>query len=191
MIIEKNRVVSIDYTLTDDKNNVLDSTSGQEPLDYLHGFGNIIPGLENALEGKSQGEHFTVHIPAADAYGERNDQMIAEISIENFKGVDEVKPGMQFHTQGPEGIRLITVTSVEGDMVTIDGNHPLAGVNLNFDGAITAIREASEEELLHGHVHGDDHGDHCGCGDACGCEGEGCDDEGCGCGDACGEGCSH
>ena len=191
MNIAKNTIVSFDYTLTDDNNQILDSSEG-EPLVYLHGHGNIIPGLENALEGKSQDDHFSVNIPAAEAYGERNDQMSAEISIENFKGADEVKPGMQFHTQGPEGIRLITVTRVVGDMVTIDGNHPLAGVNLNFDGTITAIREASEEELFHGHVHGDDHGEHCGCGGthghACGdgCEGEGCNGEGCGCGDACG-----
>jgi FKBP-type peptidyl-prolyl cis-trans isomerase SlyD len=175
MTAAKNRVVSIDYTLTDANNKVLDSTFGQEPLDYLHGFGNIISGLENALEGKAQGDHFSVNIPAAQAYGERDDRLVADIPIENFKGADEVKPGMQFHTHTPEGPQLITVTKVAANTVTIDGNHPLAGKDLNFDVTVAAIREATEEELLHGHVHAHDHG--CGeCGGGCGDDGcnEGC-----------------
>lgn len=182
MVIEKTRVVSIDYTLTDENNNLLDSTSGQAPLDYLHGFGNIIPGLEKALEGKSAGARFSVHIPAAEAYGERDERLIAEIPMENFKGVDEIKPGMRFHTQSPEGIRLITVTGVTDTTVAIDGNHPLAGLNLNFDVTVTGVREAGEEELLHGHVHGHGHGCSGGC-DACGAE----HDEDCGCGGCCGQ----
>jgi FKBP-type peptidyl-prolyl cis-trans isomerase SlyD len=178
MTIAKNRVASIDYTLMDDKNNLLDSTSGQEPLDYLHGFENIIPGLEKALEGKSRGERFSAHIPAAEAYGERDERLITEVPLETFKGVDSVQPGMQFHARTPEGMRLITVTKVGDTAVTIDGNHPLAGLNLNFDVTVTAIREASEEELSHGHVHSRDH-EHEGCGGAdCGaarCGGrEGC-----------------
>jgi FKBP-type peptidyl-prolyl cis-trans isomerase SlyD len=176
MTITKNRVVSIDYTLTDEQNNVIDSTSGQEPLDYLHGFENIIPGLEKALEGKSRGDHFAVNIPPAEAYGERDERLIAEIPLANFQGVDDVKPGMQFHTDSSEGIRLVTVTKVGDSTVTIDGNHPLAGMALNFDVTVTAIREASAEELGHGHVHGCDHG-------GCGCSTEDCGGHGnCGCG---------
>jgi FKBP-type peptidyl-prolyl cis-trans isomerase SlyD len=175
MNITKNRVVSIDYTLRDDKNNLLDTTSDAEPLDYLHGFENIIPGLEKVLEGKSEGDHFLVNIPAEDAYGRRDEKLIAEVPLENFKGAAEVKPGMQFHTRDSSGIRLITVTGVADNVVIVDGNHPLAGLDLNFDVTIAGVREASEEELLHGHVHGHDHG-------GCGCSGGGCGDcgtEGC------------
>jgi FKBP-type peptidyl-prolyl cis-trans isomerase SlyD len=185
MNVTKNRVVSIDYTLKDDKDHLIDSTSGAEPLDYLHGFENIISGLEKALEGKNEGDHFTAAIQAAEAYGERDDKLIADIPRENFAGVDSVEPGMQFHTQTPDGPRMITVVKVENDTVTIDGNHPLAGLDLNFDVTIMAVREASEEELEHGHVHGHDH-DHHDCED-CGCDDD-CDSEesgecgGCGCG---------
>jgi FKBP-type peptidyl-prolyl cis-trans isomerase SlyD len=179
MNVTKNRVVSIDYTLRDEKNNLIDTTSGAEPLNYLHGFENIIPGLEKALEGKSRGDHFSVNLPAAEAYGERDETLIAEIPLENFKGVGEVKPGMQFHTRDSNGIRLVTVTKVADNMVTIDGNHPLAGINLNFDVTIAGIREATEEELMHGHIHGQDH---CGCEDGdCGSSGA----EDC-CGGCCG-----
>jgi FKBP-type peptidyl-prolyl cis-trans isomerase SlyD len=163
MTIEKNRVVSIDYTLTDDKHNLLDSTSGQEPLDYLHGFENIIPGLEKVLEGKSRGDSFSVNIPAAEAYGERDERLIAELPLASFEGIEKVEPGMQFHARNAEGVRLVTVTKVGGNTVTVDGNHPLAGMNLNFDVTVTAIRQASEEELSHGHVH--DHNDCHGCAD--------------------------
>ena len=183
MTITKNRVVSIDYTLTDEKNNVLDSTSGQEPLDYLHGFENIIPGLEKALEGKSSGDHFAVNIPAAEAYGERDERLITEMPMEQFDDVDEIQPGMRFSAHSPQGVRLITVTKVGATTVTIDANHPLAGMDLNFDVTVTAIRDASDVELSHGHVHGHGHG-HGGCGDDCGCENEGCGGHGnCGCHD--------
>jgi FKBP-type peptidyl-prolyl cis-trans isomerase SlyD len=179
MNITKNRVVSIDYTLMDERNNLIDTTSGAEPLDYLHGFENIIPGLERALEGKSRGDRFSVNIPAAEAYGERDETLIAEVPLENFRGIDGVKPGMQFHTRDSDGIRLITVIKVANNTVTVDGNHPLAGINLNFDVTVAGVREASEEELLHGHIHGQDH---CGCedGDCGGCGGAGCDTESCG-----------
>ena len=180
--VTKNRVVSIDYTLTDDQNNLLDSTAGQPPLDYLHGFENIIPGLEKALEGKSPGDHLTVRIPAVEAYGERDERLTAEIPLEQFQDVDEVRPGMQFHTHSAGGIRLITVTAVADNTVTIDGNHPLAGMDLNFDLTVAAIREAGAEELAHGHVHGHDHGDCCGGGD-CGGKTEDCGhkEKDCGC----------
>jgi FKBP-type peptidyl-prolyl cis-trans isomerase SlyD len=174
MAITKSKVVSIEYTLTDDQNKVIDSTIGQSPLDYLHGFGNIIPGLENALEGRAQGDHFSVHIPAAEAYGERDERLIAGIPRTNFEETELIEPGMQFHAHSPEGIRMFTVTAVAGDTITVDGNHPLAGMDLTFEVTIAGIRDASEEELSHGHVHGHGHG---GCGDGCG--GEKCGDCGC------------
>jgi FKBP-type peptidyl-prolyl cis-trans isomerase SlyD len=178
MTITKNRVVSIDYTLTDSKKNIIDSTAGQAPLDYLHGFGNIIPGLEKELEGKSRGDHFSVNIPAAEAYGERDSRLIAEIPLDKFSGVerDHIKAGQRFYAQNAEETRMVTITKVVDNTVTIDGNHPLAGMNLNFDVTVAAIREASEDELLHGHIHGHDH---CGCGGGENC---GAGHEGCGCG---------
>jgi FKBP-type peptidyl-prolyl cis-trans isomerase SlyD len=175
MIVTKNRVVSIDYTLTDDHNNLLDSTSGQEPLDYLHGFENIIPGLEKALEGKSRGDRFSVKIPPAEAYGERDALLVQEIPLESFGGGEKPEPGMRFHAQSAEGTRIVTVTKVADNTVTVDANHPLAGMALTFDVTVTGIRDASGEELEHGHVHGHDHGGCCG-GDCGGAE------AGCGCG---------
>jgi FKBP-type peptidyl-prolyl cis-trans isomerase SlyD len=186
MTVAKNRVVSIDYTLTDDKNNIIDTTSGSESLDYLHGFENIIPGLERALEGKNQGDRFSINIPAAEAYGNRDDKLILEVPLDRFRGVDSVKRGMRFHAQTPEGFRLVTVTRVADSTVTIDGNHPLAGMDLTFDVTINSIRDALPEELAHGHVHtpqGHEHG-HEGCGDceSGGCEPGECHSGGCGCG---------
>jgi FKBP-type peptidyl-prolyl cis-trans isomerase SlyD len=158
MKVEKNRVVAIDYTLTDDNNQVLDSSSGSEPLEYLHGYDNIIPGLERALEGKAAGDKFTVAVSAADAYGERDEKLIMNVPLDRFEGIESLEKGMQFEAQTPDGYRIVTVTEVEDKTVTIDGNHPLAGVDLNFDVAITSIREAKAEELSHGHVHSHEHG---------------------------------
>jgi FKBP-type peptidyl-prolyl cis-trans isomerase SlyD len=183
MTVTKNRVVSIDYTLLDDKHNVIESTSGQRPLDYLHGFGNIIPGLEKMLEGRAQGERFVADVPAAEAYGERDERLIADIPMENFQGLgdDQIRPGMRFHTQSDEGVRMITVTRVENGTVTVDGNHPLAGMDLSFEVTVSGIREASEDELMHGHVHNAAH-DHCGCGEGGDGCGGGCGHDDCGCG---------
>jgi FKBP-type peptidyl-prolyl cis-trans isomerase SlyD len=173
MNIANDRVVSIDYTLTDDKNRFIDASNDSEPLDYLHGHQNIIPGLEKALEGKRRGDHVRVSVPAADAYGERDDKLVTEISRDRFGGVESLSPGMQFQAQMAGEYRVVTVTNVAGDTVTIDGNHPLAGMNLIFDVTIAAVREAGAEELAHGHVHGCNHG---------GCESGACD-HGCrGCG---------
>jgi FKBP-type peptidyl-prolyl cis-trans isomerase SlyD len=196
MNVAKNRVVSINYTLTDDHNNIIDSTSGSESFDYLHGFENIIPGLERALEGKTQGDQFSVTVPAAEAYGERDNKLVVNVPLDRFQGVDSVKKGMRFHAQTPEGVRMVTVTGVAGQTVTIDGNHPLAGMDLTFDVTVGAIREAKAEELAHGHVHshGHEHGhehehehehEH-GCG---GCGSGGCEAGDCGAGESGSEGC--
>jgi FKBP-type peptidyl-prolyl cis-trans isomerase SlyD len=145
MQIIQDAVVSIHYTLTDDSGNKLDSSDGT-PLAYLHGNGNLIPGLERELEGKSAGDKLSVKIAAVDAYGEHDKSLI--------KGVGDLRVGMQLHTQSPHGVRAVTVTQIVGDMVTIDGNHPLAGQNLNFEVEVAEVRAATEEELAHGHVHG-------------------------------------
>lgn len=154
MQIAKDLVASIEYTLTDDAGNVIDSSVGGEPLAYLHGAGNIIPGLEDALEGKKAGDTFKVNIAPADGYGEKNEGLMQVVPKEMFQGVDTIEVGMQFHAQTDHGLQVITVAAVEGNNITVDGNHPLAGKNLNFDVKVIEVRAASEEELDHGHVHG-------------------------------------
>ncbi len=154
MQIAPDAVVSIHYTLTSDSGETIDSSSGSEPLAYLHGRGNLIPGLENALVGKQTGDKVQVKVAPAEGYGEYDKGLLQNVPRRSFKGVGNVQVGMQFQVQSPQGPRTVTVTRVAGDMVTVDGNHPLAGQNLNFDVEITEVRVASEEELEHGHVHG-------------------------------------
>ena len=155
MNIGQDKVVSIHYTLTNGSGEVLDSSLGGEPLAYLHGKGNIIPGLEKALEGRKTGEKLDVKVGAAEAYGQRDEQLVQKVPRRAFGGVAKVEPGMQFHAQTSQGqTRLVTVTGVQGDMVTVDGNHPLAGQDLNFAVEVAGVRDATEEELAHGHVHG-------------------------------------
>ncbi len=154
MQIESNKVVSIHYKLTNDDGDILDSSEGQEPLTYLHGLGNIIPGLENALNDRIVGDKFTVTIAPAEGYGERDNEMVQSVPKNSFQGVDEILPGMQFQAQSPDGMQLVTVIDVDGDEVILDGNHPMAGITLTFDVEVTEIRDATTEELEHGHVHG-------------------------------------
>lgn len=154
MNISNNCVASFHYTLTDSTGKVLDSSEGQEPLSYLHGAGNIIPGLEKALVGKTVGDKLNVSVAAAEAYGERDDSMVQQLDSSMFSGIDQIEVGMEFHAETEHGLQVVTVTNVDGDQVTIDGNHPLAGVDLNFDVEVTEVREATEEEISHGHAHG-------------------------------------
>ncbi len=150
----ENPVVSIHYTLTNKAGEKLDSSIGAEPLSYLHGAGNIIPGLEKALSDTTVGEKLSVTIEAADAYGERNEAKIQTVSKEMFKGMDKIEVGMQFQADSSSGPAVVTITEVDGDDVTIDGNHPLAGEQLTFDVEVMEIRPATETEIKHGHIHG-------------------------------------
>lgn len=159
MQIAQDAVVSIHYALTDDTGKKLDGSDGT-PLAYLHGNGNLIPGLERELEGKSAGDKLSVKIAAADAYGEYDKSLVQRVPRRSLKGIANVQVGMQLHTQSAHGVRAVTVTQVAGDMVTIDGNHPLAGQNLNFDVEVAEVRAATGEELAHGHVHGPGGHDH-------------------------------
>jgi len=154
MQVAKNKVVYMDYTLTNDEAEVLDSSKGGEPLAYLHGADNIIPGLEKELEGRKAGDAVQVSVEPADGYGEYNQEMTQVVPSSMFEGVDEIEVGMQFQAETPDGVQVIRIAEVSGDEVTIDGNHPLAGQRLHFDVTITEVRDASDEELEHGHVHG-------------------------------------
>lgn len=151
--IQNDQVVSFNYTLTDAEGTVIDKSEGQ-PLVYLHGAGNIIPGLENALTGKNVGDKLTVHVPAAEGYGEYSAEMVQEVPRNMFQGVDNIEAGMQFQAQTDDGMQVVTVKEVTEESIFVDGNHPLAGQDLNFDVEIVEIRPASQEELDHGHVHG-------------------------------------
>ena len=153
-MIGENSVVSMHYKLTDNDGNVIDSSEGMDPLTYLHGAGNIIPGLEKALVGKVEKDALTVKVPPADGYGEVLQELVESVPKAAFQGVDTIEPGMSFEAQDPNGqMQRIVVKKVEGDMVVVDANHPLAGVELNFDVNIVSVREATEEEISHGHVH--------------------------------------
>jgi FKBP-type peptidyl-prolyl cis-trans isomerase SlyD len=150
MQISKEKVVSIHYTLTDNAGKVLDSSVGHNPLLYIQGIGNLIPGMEEGLEGKAKGDKLKIHVTPEKGYGVRDDKMIQKVPRSAFGG-QEVKKGMQF--QAGHG-QVVTVTDVGLDSITVDGNHPLAGVELNFDVEVMDVRNASSDELAHGHVHG-------------------------------------
>ncbi len=154
MQVTQDAVVLIHYTLTDDQGKTIDSSAGGEPLAYLHGNGNLIPGLERALEGKATGDSVSVKLAPAEGYGEYDKALVQQIPRRALKGIGDVYVGMQLQAQSDQGTRAVTVTHVAGDMVTIDGNHPLAGQQLNFDVTIEGVRAATEDELAHGHVHG-------------------------------------
>ena len=154
MNIDDKCVVSMHYTLTNENGEELDSSNGRDPLKYLHGASNIVPGLERALTGKAAGDNVQVVVQPDDGYGQVNPQMVQTVPRSAFEGAPEIKAGMQFQAQGPQGqVQMITVTDVTGDDVTVDGNHPLAGQVLHFEVSVEEVRAATEEELSHGHAH--------------------------------------
>lgn len=152
--IAADRVVLIHYTLKDDDGAVIDTSAGAEPLAYVQGHGNLVAGLEKALEGKQDGDTVVVSVAPADGYGIRDAALVQRVPKRSMQGSGEIKKGMQFQARTDDGMRVFTVTAVTGDMVTLDGNHPLADKTLNFDVEIVSVREATTEELEHGHVHG-------------------------------------
>ena len=154
MQVADNMAVSIHYTLTNDDGEILDSSIGDQPLVYLHGTGNIISGLEDALYGKTVADKFKVRIAAKDAYGEKNDEMVQVIPRDMFEGIDELEVGMQFHADVSSDSGQVTIINIDGDDITIDGNHSLAGMPLTFDVEVVEIRPATKEEAEHGHIHG-------------------------------------
>jgi FKBP-type peptidyl-prolyl cis-trans isomerase SlyD len=154
MTIANGKVVTIHYTLTDENGATIDSSQGGEPLVYLHGADNIIPGLENALNGKNTGDSLDVTIAPENAYGPHVPEMVQEVPRSAFEGVDSIEPGMSFQAAAEDGsTQRVVVTGITDETVTVDGNHPLAGKQLTFDVTVIDIRDASEEEVAHGHVH--------------------------------------
>ena len=150
MQITKHKVAAIHYTLTDNDGNILDSSSGSDPLHYIHGIGNLIPGMEDGLEGKMKGDKFNIKVSPEKGYGVKNESLLQQVPRTAF-GSQPVELGMQFQTNsGSE----VTVSKIGLDSITIDANHPLAGVELNFVVEVLEIRNATEEEISHGHVHG-------------------------------------
>jgi len=154
MKIAKDKVVALHYTLRNDGGETIDSSSGGEPLAYIHGNGSILPALEAALEGRESGEKFDLRLAAKDGYGERQAALVQVVQRKALATIGKIKVGTQFHAQVPGGARVMTITAVDKDDVTIDGNHPLAGVDLNFNVEVLEVRDASPDELTHGHVHG-------------------------------------
>ena len=153
MTVTHNKVVTIDYTLKNNDGQILDQSQNGE-FEYLHGASNIIPGLESALLDKKAGETLSVTVPPAMGYGELNAALKQVVPMNMFESNENVTIGQQFHAQGDDGHDImITVTEIDGDNVTIDGNHPLAGLDLNFDVTVIGIRDATQEEMDHGHVH--------------------------------------
>ena len=154
MQIARNKVVSIHYTLRDEHGTVLDSSQGRAPLTYLHGKGNIIPGLEQALDGKAAGEKLDVSVAPDQAYGARDERLVQVLPRSRLPEGTQLAPGLQLRVEGRQGPRLARVIKVERDFVTVDANHPLAGRTLHFSVEVAEVRKATHEEVSHGHVHG-------------------------------------
>lgn len=155
MQIAERTVASFHYTLTDEAGTVIDSSRGRAPLTYLHGAGNIVPGLEKEMVGRRAGDSFDVQVSPEEGYGQPEPQLIQVVPREAFQGVDDLQVGMEFQAQTAQGPMSVAIAKIEGDSVTVDGNHPLAGKRLHFAIEVTDVRDASLEELSHGHVHGE------------------------------------
>ncbi|MBD2821185.1 peptidylprolyl isomerase [Xenorhabdus sp. 42] len=173
MKVAKDLVVSLAYQVRTEDGVLVDESPVSTPLDYLHGRGSLISGLEKALEGREAGERFDVSVEANDAYGQYDDNLVQRAPKEVFVGVDDIEVGMRFLADTDQGPIPVEITAIEGDEVVVDANHMLAGQNLKFNVEIVAIREATEEELAHGHVHGQggcgdhEHEEHGCCGGSC------------------------
>jgi FKBP-type peptidyl-prolyl cis-trans isomerase SlyD len=160
MQAKQDNVVSIHYVLRDTDGEIIDQSGDQQPLAYLHGHDNIVPGLEQAIEGHGEGEQVKTTIEPEEGYGPYREELVQKVSRDAFEGVDELAPGMSFRAESDGGPMIVTVKDVEDEEVTVDGNHVLAGQTLDFTVDIAEVREASSEELEHGHVHdgSSDHG---------------------------------
>lgn len=150
MKIQANSVVSFDYTLTSDDGDVIDTSHGRTPLIYLHGHQNIVPGLEKAMEGKQVGDQFDAVVEPEEGYGPYREELVQDVPKSAFDGVDQLEPGMSFRAESNAGPMTVVVKAIGDDTVTVDGNHMLAGQNLNFAVDVKAIRDATEDEINQG-----------------------------------------
>jgi len=160
MNIAKNSVATINYELKDGDGATIDSSAGQDPLAYIHGVGMLVPGLEKALEGKEAGASVQVVIPPEEGYGERQDNLMVKVPKEQFENTEGLEVGHPVQAQGPDGVQILHVMEIGEDNIVLDGNHPLAGVTLHFAVDVVSVREATSEELEHGHVNGPGGHDH-------------------------------
>lgn len=158
MTISKDSVVTIDYEIKDAGGTVLETADG-ELLSYIQGSGTLAPGLEKALLEKDTGHKMELTLPPEESFGTRDENLIIEVDLKDFDDTEEVTSGLVFHADLDGEVRFYTVLSVDGDTVVVDGNHPFAGKTLIFNVTVTEVRKATEEELEHGHVHGE-HGHH-------------------------------
>jgi FKBP-type peptidyl-prolyl cis-trans isomerase SlyD len=172
MKVTKDHVISFDYQVRNSRAEVLDSSEQTGPMAYIHGYSSIIPGLEKALEGRAAGDTLNVVVPPVEAYGLREERRMGEVSRSIFPEGTEIKPGMRFRAQSEHGTDNVVVVAVNGDKITVDSNHPLAGETLTFDVTVRDVRPATEEEIAHGHVHHEH--SHSGGDDCCGNGGCGC-----------------
>ncbi|WP_392561385.1 peptidylprolyl isomerase [Orbus sturtevantii] len=186
MKIAKNSVVSLAYQVKTKDGVLVDEATAVAPLEYLHGAGNLIKGLEDALVGHQAGDKFDVEVSSNNAYGDYNDNLVQQVPRDVFVGVDELEVGMRFLADTEHGPVPVEITAIDGNNITVDGNHMLAGQDLKFNVEVINVREATDEELTHGHVHGE-HGHHHGC---CGDDGSD-DNDGCCGGGHGGCGCKH
>ena len=154
MLIEKNKVVLMHYTLTDNKGEVIGSTEGDVPLAYIQGKGNIIPNLEVEMEGKKAKDKFKVNLSAEKAYGKQNPELIHVVDKSVFQGDEEITIGLKVNVQTSNGDSIAIVTAFDDKTITLDLNHPLADKDLIFDVEVVEVRDATETEIEHGHVHG-------------------------------------
>jgi FKBP-type peptidyl-prolyl cis-trans isomerase SlyD len=156
MTIAENKVVTLEFTVKNaETGDLIETSKDGEPLVYLHGFNNLVPGLEAELSGKTVGDKYEVTVTPEEGYGVRDDSLVQQVPMEAFQGIDNVEVGMTFTADGAEGPVVVEVTAVEKDLVTVDANHPLASIPLAFSGEVKEVRDASAEELEHGHVHGE------------------------------------
>jgi FKBP-type peptidyl-prolyl cis-trans isomerase SlyD len=153
MQVAENTVVVIDYTLKSDDGSLIDSSKDKEPLSYIQGKGNLIPGVEDALKGKGSGQRVQVTVPPESGYGERDESLVLSIERDKLADVKGLEEGVRFRLDTQNGPVVFTVMKMDDAEVLIDGNHPLAGMNLHFDITIKSVREATAEELEHGHIH--------------------------------------
>lgn len=155
-VVGTNKVIGLIYTLKDTDGELIEERASDDPLMFIQGADQLLPGVEKAIAGQKVGYKTEVRLTAAEAYGDYDDSLVAEVDRGDFPKEMEIQVGMKFETEGPDGeMLLVEVVEIEGETIVVDGNHPLAGVDLHFILEVKSVREATEEEIEHGHVHGE------------------------------------